>query len=254
MTYLLIRNIMATWYANCFNTCIKEKHAANSMIRKILIVDDEQTIRAGLSKFISRFCDFCGDVHTAGTGKEALYAIGTSFYDMCFLDICLPDINGIRLMEEINIVCPGTKIAVMTAGAVTDEMMGKINKGSSLFITKPLDLETVRTFVNEEFDIRSKLEDSSVSDINEDEKRNYRRTHCRKIIQYSVSVFYNWELKSDLEADIIDLSKSGAGIMTCYPLYPGNILRFNTVLENTSGIVKWSRRHGKSFRAGIKFL
>lgn len=224
------------------------------MIRKILIVDDEQPIRSGLSKFVSKFCDFCGDVDTVGNAKEALYAVSTSFYDMCFLDINLPDMDGIRLMEQINNICSGTKIVIMTASSVTDEMMGKINRSSSLFITKPIDLEIVRNFVNKEFDILSKLEDAPGINNHEDEKRTYRRTHCRKIIQYSVSVFYNWELKSDLEADIIDLSKSGAGITTCYPLYPGNILRFNNILENTSGIVKWSRKHSINFRAGIKFL
>jgi hypothetical protein len=75
-----------------------------------------------------------------------------------------------------------------------------------------------------------------------------------KNVNYSVSVFYNWELKSNLDADIIDISRGGAGIRTCYPLYPGNVLSFNNVLDNTSGIVKWSLKDEKDYRAGIKFI
>lgn len=86
------------------------------------------------------------------------------------------------------------------------------------------------------------------------EKRQYARKPYTKTICCSISVFYNWELKSNLEADMIDLSNEGAGIKARYPLYPGNVLRFDNVLKNKSGIVKWSIKNEGYYRAGIKFI
>jgi hypothetical protein len=87
-----------------------------------------------------------------------------------------------------------------------------------------------------------------------EERRQIARKPYKKTVHCSISVFYNWELKSDLAANIIDITNRGVGIRVCYPVYPGNVLRFDNRLENKSGIVKWSIKDKDSYRAGIKFI
>jgi hypothetical protein len=60
-----------------------------------------------------------------------------------------------------------------------------------------------------------------------EEKRQIARKSYKKTALCSISVFYNWEVKYDLSANIIDISNRGVGIKVCYPLYPGNVLRFD---------------------------
>jgi hypothetical protein len=86
------------------------------------------------------------------------------------------------------------------------------------------------------------------------EKREFLRIPYKKKVHCSLSVFYNWELKSDLEVHITDLSNGGAGIKTLYPLYPGNILRFSDLLSDKSGIVKWIIDNNDHYKVGIKFI
>jgi hypothetical protein len=144
----------------------------------------------------------------------------------------------------------------MTADSVSEEMMRKIENGASLFITKPIDLDIVKEFINKELESNADFHGNGTINNDEyiEEKRQLKRKPYLKTVHYSVSVFYNWELKSNVEAYIIDMSRGGAGIRTSYPLSPGNVLRFNNVLDNTSGIVKWSMKDEKNYRAGIKFI
>lgn len=120
-----------------------------SMTKKILIVDDEQTIREGLSKALCQFCDFHGEIKTVENGKDAIEEISRCFYDVCFLDMRLPDSNGIDVMKKINELSPETKIAVMTGSPITADMKRAIEESASLFLEKPFDISRVRTFLKQ---------------------------------------------------------------------------------------------------------
>jgi hypothetical protein len=149
----------------------------------------------------------------------------------------------------------------MTADFIDDELKKKIREESSLFIPKPVELEDVRAFIKscserEEDrgdDLCCSREESSIESETK-EKRSCARSSCSKKIHCAVTVYYNWELKSELEADIIDVSSDGVGLVVKMPLYSGNVLRFNGAIENRSGIVKWSRKDVKYYRAGIKLI
>lgn len=243
------------WYRNCLFK-LRYVYGLQTMIKKILIVDDHVSFLAGLSKALKKFCDYTGEITTVGSGEKAIDEVSSSFYDICFLDLNLPDIYGLDVMEKIHYISPKTRVVIMTAESIDEDKKRKIKEGASLFLAKPVELDEVMNFINGE---PGQSEDSDVDGKNNGrehmgEKRQYTRKPYNKTVRCSISVFYNWELKSDLKADMIDISYEGAGIKARYPLYPGNILRFDNVLENKSGIVKWSIKSGDDYRAGIKFL
>ncbi len=225
------------------------------MIKRILIVDDQVSVLVGLSKALHRYCNYPGEIKAVENCEEALNAITSSFYDICFLDINLPDISGLDLMEIIHVLSPETRIVIMTASYVSDETKKKIEEGASLFLPKPIELDTVKSFIDEEMrKIGSSHAEESAGYNDIKEKRLVSRIPYKKTVCCSICVFFNWELKSNLEADMIDISNGGAGLKACYPLYPGNVIRFDNVLENKSGIVKWSVKCENYYRAGIKFI
>lgn len=68
------------------------------MDRTILVIDDDVNIRRTFERILKRN-DYVTD--TASTGKEALQRIKTKHYGVVLVDLCLPDINGIYLLEEL---------------------------------------------------------------------------------------------------------------------------------------------------------
>ncbi len=110
-------------------------------MKRILIVDDETFLLQGLGKALqSTFTD----VKTVETGRSALQEIASSLYHICFLDIYLPDIEGVEVLNKIKEISPKTKVIMMTAGVITSSMQECIEKNAYMFLTKPFDLLQVR--------------------------------------------------------------------------------------------------------------
>jgi YesN/AraC family two-component response regulator len=220
------------------------------MTKKILIIDDEPTILSGLSKAIYKFCDFQGVVKTVENSRKALREITHCFYDICFLDINLPDFNGIDVMKKIKELSPETRVVIMTAQSITDDMKRAIDELASLFITKPFNLSQIKVFVNHV------LEDSREGFGRE--RRQFERRPFMKTINYSIGVYHQWELR----ANALDISDAGIGIQADYPLECGHMLWFTEGIKHRAGIVRWStmvsetssQAEKDNYRVGIQFI
>ena len=110
-------------------------------MKKILIVDDDDLFLKGFDKVLQTVST---EVKTVETGNAAIQEIEASQYQLCFLDLFLPDINGVEELKRIKETSPQTKVIVMTAGVVTSNMLETIEKNAYMFITKPLDLLQIR--------------------------------------------------------------------------------------------------------------
>ena len=123
---------------------------------RILIVDDEQLLLQGMEKTLRNDVT---EVTTAETAEAALAKIANVHYQLCFLDIFLPDRYGTEILNEIKAISPNTKFVMMTAGVVSSAMEEIIEKNAYLFITKPFDLLQVRMLASriiEEPQVKSK--------------------------------------------------------------------------------------------------
>jgi len=113
-------------------------------MQKILLVDDEALILYSLSKTLRH----CGAEVTAVTnGTDALSEIQRNSYDICFLDVQLPDANGLDLMKTIRKLSPATGIIIMTASRLTEEQQRTISSHGGHFFPKPFDLDQVQAIV-----------------------------------------------------------------------------------------------------------
>jgi DNA-binding response OmpR family regulator len=112
---------------------------------KILIVDDENLILYSLSVTLRHDGS---EVTAVANGKDALQAIHRMSYDICFLDVNLPDANGLDLMNTFREVSPSTKIVIMTAVDLDDRQLKKLHDCASHYLPKPFDLEEVRSLVS----------------------------------------------------------------------------------------------------------
>lgn len=113
-------------------------------MKKILIVDDEAFLLQGLGRALQTPAT---DVRMVETGSAALAEIAASPYELCFLDIFLPDLEGTKVLERIMEISPQTKVVMMTAGVVSNEMKDAIENSAYMFIPKPFELLQVKLIV-----------------------------------------------------------------------------------------------------------
>jgi DNA-binding NtrC family response regulator len=102
----------------------------------ILLVDDEENLRRTLALILERQ-GF--QVETAATVKEARQRLDSSTYDLTFLDLKLPDANGLTLLPEINQRFPKMPVLVLTAHDKLDAAVEAVRQGARDYLLKPLD-------------------------------------------------------------------------------------------------------------------
>jgi DNA-binding NtrC family response regulator len=107
---------------------------------KILIIDDERSIRRAL-KEILEFEQF--EVHEAENGKEGMDKINSASYDIIFCDIKMPQMDGMEVLEEIHKLKIEVPVIMISGHGNIDTAVEAIKKGAFDFIEKPLDLNRI---------------------------------------------------------------------------------------------------------------
>jgi DNA-binding response OmpR family regulator len=108
----------------------------------ILVVDDESDVRELLSKFLTRRGY---EVNTASDGMAAIEAIRDSRPDIVLLDIRLPKIDGLSVLQRLR--DESENVAIITMSGVADEETARrsLELGAADFITKPFNLPYLET-------------------------------------------------------------------------------------------------------------
>ncbi len=118
------------------------------MKRKILVVDDEESIR---SLFQSLFPESVYDVHAAQDGPEALQILKDSAIDVIFLDLKLFGMDGITLCRQIRRTNPVAIIHAMTGWSALFDLEECRDSGFDDYFVKPLDIDLISRTVEEAF-------------------------------------------------------------------------------------------------------
>jgi DNA-binding NtrC family response regulator len=115
------------------------------MTQRILVVDDEPSIRHLLQQVLS---DEQCCVETAGTAIEALGKLEREPCDLAIVDLLLPEVNGLDLAEAIRVLDPGTPVILMTAyGTATFESIAT-HPAISHYLHKPFALDRLLSLVH----------------------------------------------------------------------------------------------------------
>ena len=104
----------------------------------ILVVDDEEGIREGLSLSLS-LAGF--HVSTACSASEALRIIGENDVPLAFIDLRLPDMSGVELVQKID--TKKTRAVVITAYATVDTAVEAMKLGAADYVQKPFEMQDI---------------------------------------------------------------------------------------------------------------
>ncbi len=110
------------------------------MSAKILIVDDEKTIRETLSLILSEEGYTC---NTAANGAEALEKVREANYDLIITDLKMPEMGGLELMEKVRTFSSKISVIIITAYASLESAIQALRLGAYDYIIKPIDFDDV---------------------------------------------------------------------------------------------------------------
>jgi PAS domain S-box-containing protein len=114
-------------------------------IIQILIVDDEEDIRIGSERILSR-AGF--EVHTASRGADALDILAEKYIPIVLLDLKMPGMDGMEVLKRIPDFEDPVLVIVITGFATVETAIEAMKTGAYDFISKPFEPEQLRIVVN----------------------------------------------------------------------------------------------------------
>lgn len=111
---------------------------------RVFIVDDDLDFAESLAIVLEgQGCE----VTTSSSGEEAVKVFKEEEFDIAFMDVRLPGINGVESFLEIKKFKPGARVVMMTGYSVQDLLKQAVDSGAWGILNKPLDVPKVLQFV-----------------------------------------------------------------------------------------------------------
>jgi len=180
--------------------------------KKVLVVDDDNLVCWALRKELANHrLDAC----IAGSGAECLNAVRENRYDLVFLDIHLPDANGIDLMKPIREISPETRVVIISGDGDFQGKERALSEGAVQYLEKPFDISLV-----------GRIAESILLEF--PHNRKHTRFLCTIPLRLSILAPSLEEAQFDLDSlggTINDVGPEGVRVYTEYPLQKGQVIR-----------------------------
>ena len=116
----------------------------NPRKHRILVVDDEPTVCKSIRQVLVR--DDC-DVDMALSGEEALSKGAGLPYDVIIVDLMMPGLNGMDLLQQLKARYPETRVIMVTGYPTMRNTLQAMQLGAMDFLPKPFLPTTLRNLV-----------------------------------------------------------------------------------------------------------
>jgi DNA-binding NtrC family response regulator len=145
----------------------------------ILIIDDEEAIRNAL-RDILEMEEY--EVEEAKDGIDALSKIKQNSYDAIICDIKMPKMDGMEVLERVQLICPDVPIIMISGHGDIDTAVETVKKGAFDYISKPPDLN--RLLIT----IRNALDKSSLVSETKVLKKKISKSKTQEIVGNSAGI------------------------------------------------------------------
>lgn len=113
-------------------------------MRKLLILDDEKNIRISVKR-----CLESDDlsIDDAVNGEEALLKLQGETYNLLLLDLKLPGMDGMEVLQVVRELYPQMKVVIISAHGSIQTAVSALKAGATDFLEKPFTPSEIRTLV-----------------------------------------------------------------------------------------------------------
>ena len=123
-----------------FNNSLVEGQGGIALKRKVLVVDDESSIRSMLSSFL-RSKGY--EIAEAESSRAAQKLVTTFHPDVALVDYALPDATALDLLRRLKDLQPGIPVVILTGHASIELAVRAIKQGAQNFVAKPVHLASL---------------------------------------------------------------------------------------------------------------
>ncbi len=127
-----------------------------SEVIRVLIVDDHDIVRRGLSNMLDTFDDLelVGDV---SSGEQAIQMCDTLKPDVVLMDLVMPRMNGVMATERIHAAHPDIRIVVLTTFQEEDLVQGALEAGAISYLLKNVSIDELASAIRNAYEGRATL-------------------------------------------------------------------------------------------------
>ena len=126
---------------------------SSDITRQILVVDDEATIRTGITQVLQKQGM---QVAAAATGQEALEILAARPLGIVLLDIKLPDLDGVEILKHIRLEHPDTEVIMITGYPTIQGAVECIRHGAMDYLVNPFRLDDLEVLIATAQDLLTK--------------------------------------------------------------------------------------------------
>ena len=123
----------------------------------IAVVDDEVIVQKRLQGALEKEGH---QVRTYGSGEALLRELDRAAYDLVFLDVVLPGLDGMEVLQQVKARFPDLEVILITGHASLDAAVAAIKQGAFHYVSKPLRLEEIRNLTRKALEHRRLLQEN----------------------------------------------------------------------------------------------
>ncbi len=185
---------------------------------KILIIDDDQGVRNLLTEFIT---ELNHTVQAKATGEEGLVEFGRTDYDLLFLDLQMPGMDGFEVLRRIKEINNDAEVIIITAFGSVSSAIEALNMGAYAYINKPFDFQELERIIER---VKELIELRQAYRLLANER--LRSFHIDNLIAVSPTM-------RTVKQQIVELSEIGSSVLLIGE--PGSGKRFVSRILHFSG-------------------
>ncbi len=112
--------------------------------KNILVVDDDMSVRTIFSSILRKEGY---RVTAVKDGYEAIKAVNQESFNLALVDLRMPGLDGIQVLEKIKSTRPQTRVIIYTGFGSLEDETEAISKGATDYLTKPFSANELRVGV-----------------------------------------------------------------------------------------------------------